>query len=100
MSRHAVSEHTLRMLVGIKREAGGTQARIRNLIDEFAYAAVAAHDSDATIGFLEIGDIPTHLRAEFLSALTTLVAERDARSVSPTCRALSATEIWPSRIGG
>jgi hypothetical protein len=100
MSRHAVSEHILRMLVGIKREAGVTQTQIRNLIDEFAYAAVAEHDSDGTIGFLEIADIPTHSRAEFLSALTTLVAERESRSASPTSRSLSATDIWPSRIGG
>ena len=100
MSRYEISEHTLRMLVGIKREAGVAQAQIRNLIDEFAYAAVAQHDSDSTIGFLEIEDVPTHLRAEFLSALTTLVAERDARSALLTSRALSATEIWPSRIGG
>jgi hypothetical protein len=46
------------MLVGIKQEAGVTQAQIRNLIDEFAYAAVAEHDSDGTIGFLEIEDVP------------------------------------------
>ncbi|SRR6266851_7854886 len=70
MHKHAITDVTLRTMVGIRLEIGVGISEIRRLIDKFA--SEHQKQREGTVGFLVVEDIPQDLRPEFLSELASL----------------------------
>ena len=101
MSRHDISDVTLRMMVGMRLEIGVGISEIRRLIDKFASEQPRQEQRESTIGFLMLEDIPQHLRSEFLSELASLSRPPDypQTSASAALSPVTAADTWALRIG-
>jgi hypothetical protein len=95
MSRHAISDQTLKISVNMRLEAGVSDAAVRETVNEYAGDSESASGSEI-VGFLWVEDIPQARRAEFLAALSSLLPEPDLITER---RMVSANDIWPSRLG-
>src|SRR5579864_5936634 len=102
MSRHAISDAVLKMMIGLRLDVGVGISQIRSVIDRFASDQLQRGQGEHLVGFLSVEDVPQHLRAEFLAELASLSVQSGHRHTSPGAepRSLSVAEIWPSRHSG
>jgi hypothetical protein len=102
MSRSSVhreiTDDLLAVAVRIKRDAGIGHPEIQAVIDRFA-CQDRWQERTGGIGFPLVEDIPQSARGEFLAMLSDLVPHAGHPAARVPAYRLSATEIWPSRMG-
>ena len=91
MPRHDTPDGVLRIIVGMKLEAGVDISEIRGLIEKFASDQRPPGAAGETVGFLSLEDIPQQLRHDFSAAVSSLSGPQGYRQAAGI---LSASDIW------
>jgi hypothetical protein len=99
MSRHAISDAVLKMMIGLRLEVGVGISQIRSVIDRFASDQLQQGHGEHLVGFLSVDDVPQHLRAEFLAELASLSVQPDHRHTSPGTEQSSVKNGQPIDVG-
>jgi hypothetical protein len=98
MADRSITDDLLKITIGLRSDAGVSMSDIRRLIGEFADDQGCKEGAGGAVGFLWIEDVPQYRREQFLNALAALSPSIDHRHPDATRRAISAAEIWPSRV--